>query len=198
VTDLAALHAAVFANPDDDTVRLIYADELESSGDAERAEFIRLQVELAKWSCDFKQTKKQPGWRHDCGTDENGYWLCQPLRSRELDLFTAHGAAWFGPTATIDAPNERERQSHGEFLIVRRGFVEHAVLPYFRSESRMVDRERQAYEYATRGWTMQQAALLKAHPLREVTLTASDPLRLEGLLAPSCCILYRIRCIKSH
>jgi uncharacterized protein (TIGR02996 family) len=40
--------AAIIANPDDDTVRLVAADFLEEHGDADRAAFIRIQVELAR------------------------------------------------------------------------------------------------------------------------------------------------------
>ena len=43
----SALLRAVRDNPDDDTVRLVYADFLDEQGDADRAEFIRAQVALA-------------------------------------------------------------------------------------------------------------------------------------------------------
>jgi len=46
--DEAALLRAVAAAPDDDTPRLVYADWLDDQGRHERAEFIRLQVELAR------------------------------------------------------------------------------------------------------------------------------------------------------
>jgi uncharacterized protein (TIGR02996 family) len=39
--------AAILADPDDDAVRLIYADWLDEHGETERAEFIRLQFALA-------------------------------------------------------------------------------------------------------------------------------------------------------
>lgn len=46
-TDQTALLAAIVANPDEDTPRLIYADWLdESETDSDRAEFIRLQIQL--------------------------------------------------------------------------------------------------------------------------------------------------------
>jgi uncharacterized protein (TIGR02996 family) len=48
VTDLRALLAAMAADPADDTVRLAYADYLEENGQADRAEFVRVQVELAR------------------------------------------------------------------------------------------------------------------------------------------------------
>lgn len=44
----AALLAAVVARPEDDAPRLIMADWLEENGDEARAEFIRVQCELAK------------------------------------------------------------------------------------------------------------------------------------------------------
>jgi uncharacterized protein (TIGR02996 family) len=47
VTDREALFRAILANPDDDTLRLIYADALEEANDTRRASFIRSQVELA-------------------------------------------------------------------------------------------------------------------------------------------------------
>jgi uncharacterized protein (TIGR02996 family) len=47
MTEREALLAAVCANPDDDTPRLVFADWLEENGEPERAEFIRLQCELA-------------------------------------------------------------------------------------------------------------------------------------------------------
>jgi len=48
VTDREALFRAILANPDDDTLRLIYADALEEANDTQRAAFIRSQVQLAR------------------------------------------------------------------------------------------------------------------------------------------------------
>jgi uncharacterized protein (TIGR02996 family) len=45
VSDEAAFLAAIRAEPDDDTVRLVYADWLDEHGDAARAKFIRVQCE---------------------------------------------------------------------------------------------------------------------------------------------------------
>jgi uncharacterized protein (TIGR02996 family) len=47
MTDRDALLAAIHADPDDDTARLVYADWLQENGRADRAEFIRLQIEAA-------------------------------------------------------------------------------------------------------------------------------------------------------
>lgn len=48
MTDSERFLAAIVANPDDDTLRLVYADWLEERGDADRAEFIRLQITEAQ------------------------------------------------------------------------------------------------------------------------------------------------------
>jgi uncharacterized protein (TIGR02996 family) len=48
MTDEHALLTAMAADPADDTVRLAYADFIEEKGESERAEFVRLQVELGR------------------------------------------------------------------------------------------------------------------------------------------------------
>src|SRR6476469_4016175 len=64
--------AAVCAAPADDTPRHVYADWLADHGDADRAAFIRLQVELARDPRAFRN----------------------PARHRAEELRKAHGAAW--------------------------------------------------------------------------------------------------------
>ncbi len=48
MTDLEALYRAILDRPDDDTPRLVYADALDDLGEADRAAFIRNQVEAAR------------------------------------------------------------------------------------------------------------------------------------------------------
>ncbi|HEX5269083.1 MAG TPA: TIGR02996 domain-containing protein [Gemmataceae bacterium] len=69
-----ALLLAVLADPDDDAPRLIYADWLDENGDGERAEFIRVQIALAR---------TPEGRRPD-----------QQLVLRERWLEKTHGARW--------------------------------------------------------------------------------------------------------
>lgn len=89
-----ALLAAVLAHPDDDTPRLVYADWLQENGQLERAEFIRVQIELAR----------RPNLA---------------LQARESALLAAYGERWLAPLRTPDGPLFGE--AHGVF---RRGFVE--------------------------------------------------------------------------
>src|SRR5262245_43696023 len=65
--------------PDDDTARLVYADFLDEQGspaDSARAEFIRVQIELARLP---ETDPKRPA-----------------LEDRENELLRAHEAAWIG------------------------------------------------------------------------------------------------------
>jgi uncharacterized protein (TIGR02996 family) len=48
MSDVESLYRAILAAPGDDTLRLVYADALEESGDETRAAFVRAQVELAR------------------------------------------------------------------------------------------------------------------------------------------------------
>jgi uncharacterized protein (TIGR02996 family) len=67
---------AIIESPDDDGLRLIYADWLEEHGQPERAEFIRVQITLATLPADNPRR--------------------QELKTRETDLLTRHQAEWRG------------------------------------------------------------------------------------------------------
>ena len=73
--------SAICDRPDDDTVRLVYADWLEESGQPARGEFIRGQVELA-------------GLPPGTPADERRR---AALFAREAELWKAHGAKWLEP-----------------------------------------------------------------------------------------------------
>src|SRR5262245_61268584 len=57
---------AIAESPDDDSLRLIFADWLEENGDAAFARFIRVQCELAR------------------SADENEHWLAQKIEEEAL------------------------------------------------------------------------------------------------------------------
>jgi uncharacterized protein (TIGR02996 family) len=67
---------AICESPGDDGVRLVYADYLEDHGQAERAEFIRVQVELARLPLEDERVSA--------------------LQAREIRLLGRHGERWFG------------------------------------------------------------------------------------------------------
>lgn len=91
-----ALLNAILANPDDDLVRLVYADWLDEHGQPERAEFIRLQIEMT---------------RLDENSDE-----CRALQGRQNDLLEAHREQWAAQAGFLES-NERKAD-------FQRGFME--------------------------------------------------------------------------
>ncbi len=70
----ASFLADIRARPEDDAPRLIFADWLDEHGEPERAEFIRVQCELAR-----------------LGEDDP---RCSSLKQRELQLLDAHQLRW--------------------------------------------------------------------------------------------------------
>lgn len=79
MADLDALLHAVCLCPDDDLPRLLFADAVEDY-DAERAEFIRIGVQLARMACSMCVGKP-------CVK-------CDELRRRERELLTKIGQPW--------------------------------------------------------------------------------------------------------
>jgi uncharacterized protein (TIGR02996 family) len=67
----------ILAAPDDDLPRLIYADWLDDHGDATRADFIRVQVQIARTAA--------------------GDPCLRELRQREQELLDRHGPVWRRP-----------------------------------------------------------------------------------------------------
>ena len=74
MSDEKALCAAIWASPHDDTLRLAYADWLDEHDRPERAEFIRLQCELAQ----LVYGEPAPA----------------EMKAREAELWARHRAAW--------------------------------------------------------------------------------------------------------
>src|SRR4051812_11164703 len=93
----AALLAAIVADPDDDTARLVYADYLEEKGGEEntaRAQFIRAQIELAP------PIQKGEGARR------------RELLAQAKRLHKQYGAAWAAPV--FDALGTKNEKSWRE------------------------------------------------------------------------------------
>jgi uncharacterized protein (TIGR02996 family) len=100
----AALFQAICENPFDDGLRLVYADWLEEHGDPDRADFIRLQVELARLPRESPRAQEI-------------HALQQPLLSR-------HFQEWFGALPRLSGVNW--------LSFMRRGFVCQAHIMHFK------------------------------------------------------------------
>jgi uncharacterized protein (TIGR02996 family) len=92
-TDLDGLLAAIRAEPDDDTTRLVLADWLDEHGEPQRAEFIRLQCRMARLACDWDRPEAVGA--HAKPKEMEG--VCSEfgvLAARTGALLAEHGARW--------------------------------------------------------------------------------------------------------
>jgi uncharacterized protein (TIGR02996 family) len=115
------LLAAVIADPDADAPRLAYADWLDAHGDAEAAEFIRVQIEVA-----------------------SGLW--QPSTPRLVELAAREKVLLASGNAWIDAPllpgtyrGTRHRGFHDHLLTNLPTFIRHADELFRRGPIRRVE-----------------------------------------------------------
>lgn len=148
----------IIEHPDDDVSRLVYADWLEEHHQAERAEFIRVQIELDKLfneDTDWKLcTETSANWCPICGdcccknqdekkNDENcplhnpysKHHLWDELKTQEKELRPidyTHHATW------------------------RRGFVETISCPF-------------------KSWLQHGPTIVLEHPIQRVQITDKDP-----------------------
>jgi uncharacterized protein (TIGR02996 family) len=88
MTDRDSFLAAIRDYPELDGPREIYSDWLEEQGEADRAEFIRVQVELAAMCC--HQQGAKPGDYCDDSLCEHCHGKGEKLRSLSLSLFSRH------------------------------------------------------------------------------------------------------------
>jgi uncharacterized protein (TIGR02996 family) len=119
------LLAAVFADPDDDLPRLVYADWLEDHGDAARAEFVRVQIALAGGGRPPTVPTGVGEREPDRGADAPRSPERLALQVRERRLLAEHGAAWLAPLRARGGPLFN-KGTHGVF---RRGFLDVVWMP---------------------------------------------------------------------
>lgn len=154
-SDRDALLTAIRTHPEEDTPRLMFADWLEEQGDEVRAEFLRLQCELARLESDGSGS--QAVYEFLCERDyvtrpaadwtqiDDGIHQRLALGTRAGDLEKLHGEAW-----TPKMP----RRSKVQFGAFRRGFAHFVTLP--------------------RGKALEKVAPLLRDRLPAVTLVAHD------------------------
>jgi uncharacterized protein (TIGR02996 family) len=95
-SELVALLAACRARPADDLPRLVLADWLDENGQPERAEFVRIQVEVSHPTADVERIRR--------------------LKKREAELLAEHENEWTGGYQAAAAqltPLNRRREDGG-------------------------------------------------------------------------------------
>jgi uncharacterized protein (TIGR02996 family) len=154
---LERLLAAVIADPADDGPRLAYADRLEEAGgDDARAEFIRVQCELARLDPGPEDRRRASNLlaRHRKGAPVRMTARTPAtLLMREHLLLVAHEGDWSPPEFTSGPPIR-----HWGW---RRGFVDEVRLP-------------------CDAWLSHGPALARAAPLTRVRLTDRTPNPADG------------------
>jgi uncharacterized protein (TIGR02996 family) len=119
--DERALLAAILAAPEEDTPRLVYADWCGENGDHDRAEFIRVQVELARLggcSRDFSA-----GLSCCCPFCNAGGYV---LRRRERELLR-HLDDWYPPVCKTFGRYDWERGFISAVTCTCADFLAHAA-----------------------------------------------------------------------
>ena len=113
---------AIIAQPDDDAPRLVYADWLEENGSTARAEFIRIQCEMAKrelWEEEFSQLERQSekllekheeAWKKEIGVKKAHLYY----RRGTIEQLTLSAKALFelDPEVLKSTPIKRVRITH--------------------------------------------------------------------------------------
>jgi uncharacterized protein (TIGR02996 family) len=121
---------ALLAEPDDDTVRLAMADWLDENDQPARAEFIRVQIELARRVEERERLRHlEPGQRDLLVVlaEFEDRKRRQHLELRQRDLLVAHDVEWVAPLARV----LKCKPSQWGGWVFRRGFVEYFNLPAF-------------------------------------------------------------------
>lgn len=147
---------AICEHPDDDTPRLVFANGLDEHDDPDRAEFIRLQIELAG----LPDGKKK-----------------QARQVREKELLDAHATKWMKPLKPYFAYYYEGDYAHyyAPPVVFRRGFVETIAMDV----GTFGDRADEVFALAP----IRVLRLQDAQPLDNLA-RCEDLLRLTGLNLP--------------
>ncbi len=172
MTDVEALLKAILADPDDNTVRLIYADAIEET-QPERAEFIRVQIELASFPLEVGSLRQNDnlGLVLEGGIDTTFRWMGKPVTTEQIERFLRLGTflkreaeliigspdkSWGANASVSDMLSKsgcwwayRGNDPKWQFS---RGFADHFTMQW-------------------RSWQTLSPAILADHPVRKVTLT---------------------------
>ncbi len=169
------LFAAILANPDDDSVRLVYADHIEETGDAARGQLIHRQIELAKLAPWDRETRSLALACDALLTEHGARW--------RAELPRLNGITWTrferGFCSTVHAADAA--------TLYRQAGPIAAAAPVFRAELGTFDEADHPYRAGSVPWLR----VLAVHPTMyqfevnaEATLLSAAP-ELELVIEPS-------------
>jgi uncharacterized protein (TIGR02996 family) len=182
----------IIADPEDNTARLAYADALEETGQSDRAEFVRVQMELAELQEEAARSPPISIPRCELVKRE------PDLRRREMSLIGKNSCRWFPlPEGWITTLGRIVPNPHRGTALVRRGFIEvvHCRMVDWIgtdcpechvSRALMVDPDPCAHCHGTRRINAHGPAIVRAAPIRRVEITDKELIHEEnGLLVAS-------------
>jgi uncharacterized protein (TIGR02996 family) len=144
MTDREVLFRAILANPADTVARLAYADALEEGGGEERAEFVRIQCELAERhpclfslkgidTCFDRRSDPDGVLKSGCDDCKGRVDRVRTLKDREKELLKEHQVAWAGSVANLMLDEDGGDADVPTIpWIWSRGFVSWVTLPLTR------------------------------------------------------------------
>jgi uncharacterized protein (TIGR02996 family) len=169
---------AICERPEDDTARLVFADWLDEQGESERAEFIRIGIELAKGVCRRPVKRKAHEQWHDCGKCEGcnfrkfAKMSRSDIRARESEILLRddwlNATEWFraGELELINVYNRPPRVTLGTE-------VPGPTRAVFRCDYARGFLSR--VECTAADFLKHAAGLFAAHPIEEVRLAGKRP-----------------------
>lgn len=189
-----ALLRAICEQPDDDNIRLIAADWHEDNGQAERAEFIRLQIEIHRRDAPSLGEMKAGAYQRGAESlrlRERALWLSQKLPS------------WFGESLGVTYSRNTFALPHDwPCGFVERGFVTEISCTLAEFMDWVCDCDRGVIDTGAEtpwGWPINDrcpncdgngvikglaSILFGEHPIIAVRLTNRNPLRQERSVRP--------------
>jgi uncharacterized protein (TIGR02996 family) len=115
--DERAFLDAICAHPDDDTARLVYADWLAEHDEADRGEFIRVEIELARTPPESEGAERRRS----------------VLFGRRTELLKKHKTAWLAPFAPFAKESAFERGFVQALELSANTFLQHAETWFART-----------------------------------------------------------------
>lgn len=150
--DRAALLRAICLDPADDTVRLVYADYLDEHGEPEYAEFIRVQIQLARLDPEPECAATEEGLKCNDPSCSWAIWHSKGFRlhQRERELLENQGHGGWWKFAGLSGANVFDE------VIYERGFAIRVTA-------------------TCANFLAHAGSLFLAHPIKKVKLTDRNP-----------------------
>lgn len=147
MSDRDALLNTILAAPDDDQPRLVFSDWLDEHGECDRAELIRIGLQLATYPKQFNPNDQSTNWKAKQLLKDRQQWLAQSCDGVGLIHMELRNAIGQGPIL-----NYLGYGSDGIVYTVERGFVSSILC-------------------SAADWLAHADAIVATQPVREVFLT---------------------------